>query len=99
TYWAGVWRRFRRHKLAFASLIVLSLLVAAAWLGPLIIPYGYDDIDLAHTKMAFSLAHPLGTDELGQDTLVRLLHAGQVSLTIGIVAALCSVLIGSLLGA
>lgn len=99
TYWQGVWRRFRRHKLAVAGLVVLALLVIGAWLGPLLIPYGYDDIDLNHTKEAFSWAHPLGTDELGQDTLVRLLHAGQISLTVGMVAAVFSIILGSLVGA
>jgi peptide/nickel transport system permease protein len=99
SYWGSVWRRFRKHKLAMAGLIVLTLLIVGSWIGPLVIPYGFDDLDLNHTKEAFSLAHPLGTDELGQDTLVRLLYAGRVSLTVGVVAALFGVVIGSLFGA
>ncbi|MNS01931.1 Oligopeptide transport system permease protein OppC [compost metagenome] len=98
-YWAGVWRRFRKHKLAMAGLVVLVVLLAGSWLGPLIIPYGFDDLDLNHTKEAFSWVHPLGTDELGQDTLVRLLYAGRISLTVGLVAAVFGVAIGSLFGA
>jgi peptide/nickel transport system permease protein len=98
-YWSQVWRRFKKHKLAVASLITLGLLVLAAWIGPLVIPYGFDDLDLNHTKEAFSWAHPLGTDELGQDTLVRLLYAGRVSLTVGLFAAIFGVVIGSVVGA
>ena len=98
-YWTGVWRRFRKHKLAMAGLVMLVILVLACWVGPFFIPYGFDDLDLEHTKEAFSLAHPLGTDELGQDTLVRLLNAGRVSLTVGLFAALFGVLIGAALGA
>lgn len=98
-YWTGVWRRFKKHKLAMAGLVMLIILVLGCWVGPLFIPYGFDDLDLEHTKEAFSLAHPLGTDELGQDTLVRLLNAGRVSLTVGLFAAVFGVLIGAALGA
>lgn len=99
SYWSGVWRRFRKHKLAMAGLVTLTILVLACWAGPLVIPFGFDDLDLEHTKEAFSWVHPLGTDELGQDTLVRLLIAGRVSLTVGLLAAVVGVLIGSALGA
>lgn len=99
TYWQGVWRRFRKHRLAMAGLVILVILVIACWLGPVIIPFRFDDLDLDHTKEAFSFIHPLGTDELGQDTLVRLLHAGRVSLTVGLAAAVFGVLIGSAIGA
>ncbi|MEB3198718.1 MAG: ABC transporter permease [Candidatus Sericytochromatia bacterium] len=98
-YWAGVWRRFRKHKLALAGLIALVSLVLACWGGPWLLPYGFDDLDLDHAKEAFSWAHPLGTDELGQDTLVRLLIAGRTSLTVGLAAALFGVVVGSALGA
>jgi peptide/nickel transport system permease protein len=99
SYWGGVWRRFRKHKMAMAGLIVLVILILAAIVGPMVIPYHFDDLDLNHTKEAFSLVHPLGTDELGQDTLVRLLYAGRVSLTVGLAAAVFGVAIGSLVGA
>ncbi|MEB3284200.1 MAG: ABC transporter permease [Candidatus Sericytochromatia bacterium] len=98
-YWRGVWRRFSRHRLAMAGFVALTLLVLACWVGPALMPYGFDDLDLDHTKEAFSLAHPLGTDELGQDTLVRLLIAGRTSLTVGLAAALFGVIIGAALGA
>ncbi|HEY9721226.1 MAG TPA: oligopeptide ABC transporter permease [Oscillatoriaceae cyanobacterium] len=99
SYWGGVWRRFRKHKLALAGLIVLVVLVLAAVFGPFIIHYKFDDLDLNHTKEAMSWAHPLGTDDLGEDTLVRLLYAGRVSLTVGLCAAVFGVAIGSLVGA
>ncbi len=45
-----------------------------------------------------SLLHPLGTDELGRDVLLRLLAGGRVSLTIGIAAALAAAALGTLVG-
>lgn len=99
SYWGGVWRRFRKHKMAMVGLVVLALLILGAWFGPLLSPFGFDDLDLDHAKEAFSLLHPLGTDELGQDTFVRLMVAGRVSLTVGLAAAVFGVVIGSALGA
>lgn len=99
SYWAGVWRRFRKHKMAMAGLCVLAFLLVACWLGPVVIPYAFDDLDLENTKQAFSWAHPLGTDELGRDTLVRLLYAGRISLSVGFAAAVTGVVIGSFVGA
>ena len=98
-YWTGVWRRFRKHRLAMAGLVLLLLLAFACWLGPVVIPFQFDDLDLDHTRALFSWQHPLGTDELGQDTLVRLLYAGRVSMTVGVAAATVGVLVGALVGA
>lgn len=98
-YWAGVWRRFCKHRMASLALVVLLILILGAWLGPWLSPHGFDDLDLEHAKEAFSWTHPLGTDELGQDIFVRLMIAGRVSLTVGLAAAVFGVVIGSALGA
>jgi ABC-type dipeptide/oligopeptide/nickel transport system permease subunit len=55
--------------------------------------------DLLATFQGPSLSHPLGTDDLGRDVLARLLHAGRVSLTVGLLASLVAVIIGLFLGA
>src|SRR3546814_7068032 len=55
-------------------------------------------VDLFNAKQPPSPQHPLGTDELGRDLLVRLLYGGQVSLLVGLAAALCAAVIGTLLG-
>jgi peptide/nickel transport system permease protein len=74
---------------------VLALLVA---LGPMVIPHAPDAIDLANRRAAPSAAHWFGTDELGRDLLVRVLHGGRVSLTIGLLAALVATSVGVTIG-
>lgn len=94
-------RRFFEHRLALASLIVLCLLALAALAAPLfelLLGVDGDRADLFNRLAPASLAHPLGTDELGRDLLVRLLHGGRVSLLVGLSAALFSAVIGTAIG-
>ncbi len=93
------WRRFRRHRLAVASLVVLALLVAGIALGPLLWPVPVDDIDFGAQMAGPSWAHPFGTDDLGQDLLARMIHGGRISLAVGVAAMLVAVLVGVLVGA
>jgi len=92
------WLRFRRHRAALFGLSVLALLVLAALLAPWVSPYGVRQQDLGNILAAPSLAHPLGTDELGRDLLTRLLWGGQVSLSIGLLATSVAVTLGVLIG-
>ncbi len=94
-------RRFMRHRLAAASAIILGMLFLASAFAPLVERLmGVDirDVDLHALQQGPSTAHPLGTDELGRDLLVRLLYGGQISLLVGLVAAICSAIIGSFIG-
>jgi peptide/nickel transport system permease protein len=91
------WRRFRRHRLALVSVIVLLLLCAISFVGPLVSPYQPDQIDYLGAQ-APSMHHFLGTDELGRDELTRLMYGGRVSLMVGIVVAILSAAIGTLVG-
>lgn len=94
-------RRFLRHRLAVGSLAFLVLLAFASAAAPLVEAWlGVDGnlVDLFNAKQPPSPAHPLGTDELGRDLLVRLLHGGQVSLLVGLTSALCAAVVGTLLG-
>ena len=93
------WRRFRRHRLAVASLVVLSLLVLGVALGPFLWRVPIDDIDFAAQNAGPSWAHPFGTDDLGQDLLSRLIHGGQISLAVGLTAMAVAVFAGVLVGA
>ena len=99
--WALAMRRFRRHRLALASAAVLVILAALSISAPLV-AYLLDvdpaAVDLFNRFQAPSPAHPLGTDELGRDVLVRLLYGGQVSLLVGITAALAASVIGTAVG-
>lgn len=94
-------RRFLARPVAVASLAVLVLLALAAAAAPLAEAWlGVDAnrVDLLGRHAPPSADHPLGTDELGRDLLVRLLYAGRISLTVGLVAALAAALIGTAVG-
>ena len=76
------WRRFRRHTLAVTGAIVLLILVSGVLLGPYVWPVAINDIDFAAKLQGPSLAHPLGTDDLGQDLLARMMYGGRISLAV-----------------
>ena len=91
------WRRFRRHKLAMASAVVLLLLVTTVVLGPYVWRVPINEIDFAAKLQGPSWTHPLGTDDLGQDVLARLIY-GCISLAVGLAAMLVACVVGVLLG-
>ncbi|MGE0724014.1 MAG: ABC transporter permease [Alphaproteobacteria bacterium] len=97
----GFWRRLWRRPGAAASAAVLGLLalsaLSAPWIAALL-GHDPDMVDLLARLEPPSLAHPLGTDELGRDVLVRLLHGGRVSLLVGVVGALAAASIGTAVG-
>jgi peptide/nickel transport system permease protein len=93
------WRRFRRHRLAMASSVVLSIIVLAVLLGPLVWRVPINEIDFAAKLEGPSWAHPFGTDDLGQDVLARLLYGGRVSLAVGLCAMLVAAIVGVFVGA
>ncbi|MCH8926510.1 MAG: ABC transporter permease [Proteobacteria bacterium] len=98
---AILWRRFLEHRVAVASLVGLALLVLLALAAPLaeaMLGLDATRVDLLSLKQPPSAEHPLGTDELGRDLLLRLLYGGQVSLMVGIAAALCATVIGTAIG-
>jgi peptide/nickel transport system permease protein len=93
------WRRFRRHRLAAASAVVLLAMILAVLLGPFLWRVPINEIDFGARLAGPSWAHPLGTDDLGQDLLARLLYGGRISLAVGFAAMLVAVLAGTLIGA
>ena len=93
------WRRFKRHKLALAGAVLLSLIVAAVVFGPWLWKVPIDEIDFAATLQGPSWTHPLGTDDLGQDLLARMLHGGRISIAVGLAAMLIAIVVGTLVGA
>ena len=93
------WRRFRKHRLALASLVVLTLLVLSVLVGPLLWRLAINDIDFAAQLKPPSLDHPFGTDDLGQDILARLMYGGRISLAVGLAAMIVAALVGILVGA
>ena len=91
-------RMARENKTAVISFFVIILMVLAAALAPLLTPYEENGMDLLHRLSAPSAEHLLGTDEGGRDVLTRLLFGARVSLLIGVVPALLSLVLGSALG-
>ena len=96
--WAKARKRFFKHRLAVFGLIVLSTMVLMALLAPVIERYSPIDLDLASMGQSPSLTHWLGTDTTGRDVWSRIVHAGRVSLSVGVVAVSISTLIGVIVG-
>jgi peptide/nickel transport system permease protein len=97
--WRDATRRFRRHRLAMVGFTVLLTLVVAVLVGPYVYRVPINEIDFKAKLKGPSRAHPLGTDDLGQDLLARVLYGGRISLAVGVVAMLISITIGTSIGA
>lgn len=98
TYFGDVFKRFRRHKLAIVGTVVLAVIVLAVLLLPVVM-----ELDPYSTARAPAYTAPnseflLGTDASGRDNFARLVYGGRVSLTVGLVSTLISMLIGLPLG-
>ncbi|MCY3707523.1 MAG: ABC transporter permease [Caldilineaceae bacterium] len=102
TLWGDVWLRFRRHNLANIGVVVLVLLVIGVLAGPLIYTvdpeYSFIVDDINSINQPPSVEYPLGTDDLGRDTLARNLFGGRISLAVGVVAMFVSITFGTLVG-
>jgi peptide/nickel transport system permease protein len=99
TLWGEAFHRFRRHRLATFGAVVLITMVIATLAGPFVYRVPIDEIDFKAKLKAPTWAHPLGTDDLGQDLLARMLYGGRISLAVGISAMLIAILIGVTIGA
>jgi peptide/nickel transport system permease protein len=97
--WGEAFHRFRKHTLASFGAVVLLTMVVAVLAGPLVYRVPIDEIDFKAKLKAPSAAHPLGTDDLGQDVLARMLYGGRISLAVGIAAMLIAITIGITIGA
>jgi peptide/nickel transport system permease protein len=93
------WRRFRRHRLALAGAVILAGMVFAVLFGPWLWRVPINEIDFTARLEGPSWRHPLGTDDLGQDLLARMLYGGRISLAVGFAAMLIAILAGTLIGA
>ena len=99
TPWREAWRRFRRHKLAYGSVFVLAFMILAVMLGPLVWTVPINEIDFTARLQGPSWAHPMGTDDLGQDVLSRMLYGGRISIAVGLAAMAVAIVVGVIIGA
>jgi oligopeptide transport system permease protein len=99
--WADARRRLFRNRAAVLSLIVLAVIAAACILAPVFAPHPMDEVnwDRIMAPPDWSLGYYFGTDENGRDLFARSLYGGRVSLSIGAVATLVSLVIGVAWGA
>jgi len=96
--WRDVWRQFRKHKGALAGMIVFSFITLAVFIGPYIHNIDPSTINFKERNFGPTLSHPLGTDNIGHDTLAQMLAGGQVSLAVGFLAMLIALLLGTMIG-
>jgi oligopeptide transport system permease protein len=104
--WRDAWRRLLKNKLAVFGLVVLAIMLLAVVIGPAIIrattgltaDYIPEDASLI-TSLSPSLRHPMGTDEAGRDLLARVLQGGRISLMVGIISTIVSLIVGVSYGA
>jgi oligopeptide transport system permease protein len=109
--WQDARRRLFRNRAALVSIIVLTTIALLAVFGPFMLAYPYDYIDYSVVSCAPDWwpdpavlcnaggTHWFGTDSVGRDLLVRTLYGARVSLAVGLIATLVSLVIGVAYGA
>lgn len=97
--WRDAWRRLRQNRLAVAGLAIITVLLLAALFGPLITPYDYLSQNLDARNAGPSLAHWMGTDDLGRDVFSRILYGARTAFIVAIVVTAIAVAIGVVVGA
>ena len=95
---SDVWRQFKRHKGALVGLVLLAIMVFACVLGPAIWQGDGVTPDTANANQTPSWEHPMGTDNLGRDTMARVLVGGRVSLAVGFTAMVVGIVLGTTIG-
>lgn len=99
TYWHDVKERFVSHNLAVAGLFFLTILIIVVTLFPIILQLDpYTSYAVGGFNQSPSSTHWLGTDRTGRDVFARLIYGGRVSLTVGLMSTIVSMLIGIPLG-
>src|ERR1043165_363082 len=97
--WRDAWRRFRRHRLAVVSVVILATMILSILFAPLVWKVAINDIDFTARMQTPSWKHPFGTDDLGQDLLARMLYGGRISLAVGLSAMVVATTVGTIIGA
>ena len=95
--WKDIWKELRKNKVAMISLILLIILIIAVLLAPLS-PYDPYKLDVSQKLQGIYSRHWFGTDEYGRDYFTRTLYGGRVSLLVGFMSMLMTVVIGTSLG-
>jgi peptide/nickel transport system permease protein len=96
--WTIAWRKFRANRVAMLGLVVFIIIAISVIVVPIVLGIDVNDYDTSIANQAPSAAHILGTDAQGRDCLFRLFLGGRISILVGVIAALLTVLLGCLFG-
>ncbi|MFS1513705.1 nickel transporter permease [Chengkuizengella sp. SCS-71B] len=96
--WLEAWKSFKKNKLAVVGLIIVTIFIILALFAPVIAPEGINEQKLADRLLPPSSEHLLGTDDFGRDVLSRVIHGARISLWVGFVSVIGSIVVGCLLG-
>lgn len=94
----SAWRLLLRNRASLVGLVIIAVVIICAIFGPLIAPYGANEIDVPNALQAPSGAHLFGTDDLGRDVFSRVVLAASVSMRVAIIAVAISLACGVVLG-
>jgi len=99
--YVDAWHRLLKNRAAVAALIILSLMILLVTFGPMLSEWDHEipDWDNYSTAPSIEKGHLFGTDALGRDLFVRTMIGGRISLLVGLVATLVSLIIGVTWGA
>ena len=96
--WMDVWLAFRNHTGALAGMVVFSVVVLAVTFGPFLHDVDPQYLDIRVKNQGPSLAHPMGTDNLGRDMFAQVLAAGASPSRWAFTAMLLSLVLGTVVG-
>lgn len=96
--WREGWQRFKKNKGALVGMVTILIFILIAIFAPLLAPYGVNDQSLANRNLPPSASHWFGTDDFGRDILSRIFFGARISLWVGFVSVLGSIIVGSLFG-
>ncbi len=96
--WLDVWDQFRSHRGAMVGVAVFAIIILAVLVGPYIHDINPQYLDYKSKNQGMSLAHPMGTDNLGRDMFAQMLAGGRTSLAVGVTAMALSLTLGTLVG-
>ncbi len=96
---AVIWKRYRKNKLAVIGLIIFVLIVLMATFAPLLSPHKPEVFDILDSSLKPSKKYPFGTDAMGGDVMTRSFYGARISLSVAILAMICTVSIGVIYGA
>jgi peptide/nickel transport system permease protein len=96
--WSDVWYQFRHHRGAMAGVVIFAIILLLVFVGPYVWRTDPTYIDVRARNAWPSLAHPMGTDNIGRDIFAQVIQGGRVSLAVGVIAMAISMLVGTLVG-